>query len=114
MLGGLLTGTFTREYAARLPDDDWRKRRSWFLEPELSATLALVDGLRPIATRHGCTVAQLAIAWVLRRPEVTAVIAGARHPSEIEEDVAAGDLRLSAVDLAEIAGLVTRRERMPK
>jgi len=108
--GGLLTGKFTQERAARLPDDDWRKRRSWFQEPELAANLALVEQLRPIAARNGKTVAQLAIAWILRRPEVTAVIAGARHPWQIEEDVAAWDWKLSAEDIAEIDARLANRK----
>ncbi len=114
VLGGLLTGAFTRETAAQLPDDDWRKRRSWFQEPELGASLALVEGLRPIANRHHRTVAQLAIAWILRRPEVTAVIAGARQPSEIAEDIDASHFRLSAEELREIDELIQQRERMLK
>ncbi len=114
MMGGLLTGKFTQERAARLPDDDWRKRRPYFQEPELSANLAFVAGLRPIAERQGRTVAQLAIAWVLRRPEVTAAIAGARHPAQIEEDAAAWAWVLSAEDSAEIEALLVQRERMLK
>lgn len=114
VLGGLLTGTFTRETAVNLPDDDWRKRRNWFQEPELGASLALVEGLRPIAKRYGRTIAQLAIAWILRRPEVTSVIVGARQPSEVTEDIAPCDLRLSAEDLAEIDELIQRREQMFK
>jgi aryl-alcohol dehydrogenase-like predicted oxidoreductase len=114
MLGGLLTGKFSKERAAHLPDDDWRKRRNWFQDPELSASLALVEGLQPIAASHNRTVAQLAIAWILRRPEVTAAIIGARHPWQIEEDVAACDFRLSAEDLAEIDELVKRREQLLK
>jgi aryl-alcohol dehydrogenase-like predicted oxidoreductase len=112
VLGGLLTGTFTRETAANLPDDDWRKRRNWFQGPELSASLTLVEGLRPIAKRHDRTIAQLAIAWILRRPEVTSVIVGARQPAEIVEDLGASELRLSVEDLAEIDELVKRREQM--
>ncbi len=56
-----------------------------FTEPELSANLWLIDRLRPIAARNGKTLPQLAIAWTLRRPEMTAAIAGARKPSQIEE-----------------------------
>ena len=111
MMGGLLTGKFTKERAACLPDDDWRKGRSYFVEPELSPNLALIEGLRPIAERNGRTVAQLAIAWVLRRPEVTAAIVGARNPSQIEEDVAAWDWELSAEDIADIEPLLAKRER---
>ena len=127
MQAGLLTGKFTRERVASLPDDDWRKRNSHFQEPELSANLALVEKLRPIAERNGRTVAQLAIAWVLRRPlrpfdgaqdrlrsgqaEVTAAIVGARRPSQIEETAPAGDWVLSAEDIAEIDALLAEREQ---
>jgi aryl-alcohol dehydrogenase-like predicted oxidoreductase len=127
MQAGLLTGKFTKERAANLPDEDWRKRNPYFQEPELSANLALVEKLRPIAERNGRTVAQLAIAWVLRRPlrpfdraqdrlrsgqaEVTAAIVGARHPSQIEETAPAGDWVLSAEDIAEIDALLAERER---
>jgi aryl-alcohol dehydrogenase-like predicted oxidoreductase len=111
MQAGLLTGKFTKERIANLPDDDWRKRNSHFQEPELSANLALVEKLRPIAERNGRTVAQLAIAWVLRRSEVTAAIVGARRPSQIEETVPAGDWVLSEEDVAEIDALLVERER---
>jgi len=111
MMGGLLTGRFTRERAGTLPDDDWRKGREWFVEPQLSANLTLVAALRPIAERSRRTVTQLAIAWVLRRPEVTAAIVGARSPAQIEENVAAWDWELSAEDIAEIDALLAMRQR---
>lgn len=111
MQAGLLTGKVTREWVEQLPDDDWRKRNPRFREPELSANLALVEGLRPIAERAGKTVAQLALAWVLRRPEVTAAIVGARRPAQIEETVAAGDWDLSAEEIAAIDALLAARER---
>ncbi|MBM4466338.1 MAG: aldo/keto reductase [Chloroflexi bacterium] len=112
MMGGLLTGKFSKERAEHLPDDDWRRGREWFVEPQLSANLALVEGLRPIAARVGKTVAQLAIAWVLRHPEVTAAIVGARSPAQLEEDAAAWDWVLSAEDTAEIETLLAKREQM--
>jgi aryl-alcohol dehydrogenase-like predicted oxidoreductase len=111
MQAGLLTGKFTRERVASLADGDWRRQNPHFQEPELSANLELVEGLRPIAERNGRTLAQLAIAWVLRRPEVTAAIVGARRPSQIEETAAAGDWVLSAEDIAEIDALLAKRER---
>lgn len=111
MQAGLLTGKVTREWVEQLPDDDWRKRNPRFRDPELSANLALVEGLRPIAERAGKTVAQLALAWVLRRPEVTAAIVGARQPSQIEETVAASDWDLSAEEVAAIDALLAARER---
>jgi aryl-alcohol dehydrogenase-like predicted oxidoreductase len=110
---GLLTGRLTRERVAALPEDDWRRDRNpEFQEPALSANLALVDGLRSIAVRHGRTVAQLAIAWVLRRPEVTSAIVGARKPSHIEGTVEAGDWELGTQDIAEIDALLADRDRI--
>ncbi|GAB4201630.1 MAG: aldo/keto reductase [Roseiflexaceae bacterium] len=113
MQTGLLTGTFSHQRLAALPDNDFRKHNDpHFQEPALSANLALVEGLRPIAARNGRSVAQLAIAWVLHRPEVTSAIVGARRPSQIEETVAAGDWNLSAEDAAEIEELLERREEV--
>jgi aryl-alcohol dehydrogenase-like predicted oxidoreductase len=111
MQAGLLTGKFTPDRVASLPQDDWRRRSSHFREPQLGANLALVEGLRPIAERTGRTLSQLAIAWVLRRPEVTGAIVGARRPSQIEETIAAGTWTLSNEDVAEIQGLLARRDQ---
>lgn len=110
MQTGMLTGKYTRELIEQLPEDDWRKEFSpHFKEPALSANLKLIDGLRPIAERNGKTVAQLAIAWVLRRPELTSAIVGARRPAHIEETVVAGDWVLSPEDIAEIEALLAKR-----
>ena len=109
MASGLLTGKFTRERIAALPADDWRHKNGHFREPELSANLELIEGLRPIAARHGRTVGQLAIAWALRRPELAAAIVGARRPGQVDETVPAADWTLSAEDIAEIDTLLAAR-----
>ncbi len=111
MQAGLLTGKFSRERVTSLPGEDWRTRSEFFQEPQLSANLELVEGLRPVAERSGKTVAQLALAWVLRRPEVTAAIVGARHPGQIEETAPAGDWQLSSAELAQIDALLHQREQ---
>jgi len=111
---GLLSGNFSREYLRNRPPGDLRHREPPFQEPALSANLELAEGLRPIAQKRGRTVAQLAIAWVLRRPEVTAAIVGARRPSQIEETVLAGDWVLSKEDISAIARLIDKRERTLK
>jgi aryl-alcohol dehydrogenase-like predicted oxidoreductase len=110
MSAGLLTGKLTRQRIADLPEGDWRRRNARFSEPRLSANLRLVDKLRPIAGRKGISLAQLAIAWVLRRPEVTAAIVGARRPDQIEETATAGDVSLSETDIAEIESLLAGRD----
>lgn len=109
MQAGLLTGAFTRERAAALPADDWRSRNPFFMEPMLSANLRVVDGLRPIAARLGITVAQLALAWVLRLPVVTSAIAGARRPEQIQETVKAGAIQLPGEVLEQITSLLATR-----
>jgi aryl-alcohol dehydrogenase-like predicted oxidoreductase len=102
MQAGLLTGRFSRERLAKLPAEDWRVRDRFFREPAFSRALEVVDRLRPIAEREHRSLAQLAIAWVLRRPEVTAAIVGARGPQQIEETAPAGDWMLSPELVAEI------------
>lgn len=93
MQKGLLTGKF-QERLGHLTADDHRGQDPDFKDPLLKIHLELVENLRPIAAKHGISVAQLAIAWVLRRPEVTSAIVGARKPSQIDETVAAGDCTL--------------------
>ncbi len=111
MQRGLLTGKFDQEKLAGLPLDDHRRRHADFQEPRFSAALELVDGLRPIVERNGRSCAQLAISWVLRRPEVTAAIVGARRPGQITETAPASDWDLSAEDVAEIDKLLEVFER---
>ena len=111
MQTGILTGRFTRERVANLPEDDWRKRAPTFLEPQLSANLALVEQLRPLAEKRGRTVAQLAIAWALRRLEVTAAIVGARRPEQIEETAPAADWVPSEEDIAAVERSLSEREQ---
>ena len=111
MQSGILTGRFTRERVANLPDSDWRKRAPSFLDPQLGANLALVERLRPLAERQKRTVAQLAIAWTLRRLEVTAAIVGARRADQIEETAPASDWVLSEDDIAAIERSLSEREQ---
>jgi aryl-alcohol dehydrogenase-like predicted oxidoreductase len=102
MASGLLTGAMTRERIARLPADDWRKQSPEFNEPRLSANLALVEQLRLIGERHGCSPGTVAIAWTLRHPAVTAAIVGARKPEQVDDMVAAAGVHLAESDLMEI------------
>ncbi len=87
---GLLTGSFSPARVASLGADDHRSRDPRFHEPALSVHLALVDQLRQIAAEQGRTPGELAIAWILRRPEITSAIVGARRPAQIDALVAGG------------------------
>ncbi|HEU4586455.1 MAG TPA: aldo/keto reductase [Gemmatimonadaceae bacterium] len=105
---GLLTDTFSAERVANLPKTDWRRSSRYFQSPNLEKNLALRDALRPIAARHDATVAAVAIAWVLAWPGVTAAIAGARRPDQIDGWISAAKLRLTSEDLEEIATAIER------
>jgi aryl-alcohol dehydrogenase-like predicted oxidoreductase len=102
LVKGILTGKYNHETIKNFADDDHRRRDKLFQEPHFGAVLDLVTRLQPIARRNGKSLAQLAIAWVLRRKEVTAAIVGAKSPTQIEETAKAGDWELSAKDTKEI------------
>ena len=89
---GLLTGAIGREDAAAI--DDWRAHEGLTKGEFLERALVLVDGMRPIAERMGCTVAQLALAWNWHQPGVTGAIAGSRDARHVRDNARAGDLGL--------------------
>jgi aryl-alcohol dehydrogenase-like predicted oxidoreductase len=105
---GLLTGRFTRERAESLDASDHRSRDPNFRAPRLELHLQLVEGMSKIAADAGHSVAHLAIAWTLRRPDVTSAIVGARSPQQIEETAPAGDWRLSDAQIDELESLLAR------
>ena len=111
MQKGFFTGKFTPEKIAALPPDDVRHKDPEFQMPRLEANLEFVEELKPVAKRNGITLAQLAIAWALRRPEITAAIVGARKAGQIYETAPAADITLSADDIAEIEKLLNKRSK---
>ena len=84
------------------------ERMGGFLQRHLAdaATLERVQRLRPIAQELGLTLAQLALAWVLRRPEVSSAIIGASRPEQVEENARASGVVLAPEALARIEGAV--------
>jgi aryl-alcohol dehydrogenase-like predicted oxidoreductase len=103
MQKGLLTGKFSADYLKTMSPQDHRLVRDRdFMSPRFEQNIAIVEELKKIAAERGKTVAQLAVAWVLRRQEVTSAIVGARKPKQIEETVKAGDWALSDDDIETI------------
>jgi aryl-alcohol dehydrogenase-like predicted oxidoreductase len=102
MASGLLTGAMTRERAAKLSKDDWRRGHPDFTEPNLSRNLELVERLLEIAKRHNRSIGEVAIAWTLQHPAVTGAIVGARNARQAEGVMRAGDLRLNDKEVNEI------------
>lgn len=108
MKSGLLTGAMTRERVAAMPPDDHRRRRPEFQEPALSRNLELAGLLMQIGTRHGRTAGEVAIAWTLRRPEVTGAIVGMRSAAQVQGVIGALDFRLSSQELDEIESFMAQ------
>jgi aryl-alcohol dehydrogenase-like predicted oxidoreductase len=104
---GLLTGAMTRERAAKLSKDDWRRTHPDFTEPNLSRNLALVEHLHQVARRRNRSAGEVAIAWTLRNDAVTGAIVGARNARQAEGVMRAGELRLTDEDVSEIETFVT-------
>ena len=98
---GLLTGKVTAE--RQFSDADGRKKRPTFRPGNRELVNAvLARDVAPIAAAHGATLAQVALAWTLAQPGVTAFIAGARTVAQVEENAAAADLGLSAEEWSAI------------
>jgi aryl-alcohol dehydrogenase-like predicted oxidoreductase len=106
MKSGLLSGAMTRERVAAMPSDDHRRRMPHFQEPRLTRNLELAELLRAIGRRHGRTPGEVAIAWTLRHPAVTAAIVGMRSAKQVEGVIGAAEFRLTPEEVGEIAGFV--------
>lgn len=105
MKNGLLSGRMTAERVARFPEDDCRRRNPAFQEPLLSRNLAIAEGLRKIGDRHGRTAGEVAIAWTLRHPAVTAAIVGMRSAEQVAGVIGALEFRLRPEEISEIDAL---------
>src|SRR3954471_14550121 len=100
---GVLTGKYK---PGEPPPADSRassERMNYFMDAAADqALLERVQRLRPVAERHGLTMAQLALAWVLREQNVASAIIGATRPEQVEDNVGAVGVVLDESSLAEI------------
>ncbi|WP_343728439.1 aldo/keto reductase [Duganella sp.] len=96
LAGGLMSGKFTRHN--QKPGDS---RRSDFDFPIVDKERAwnIIDVLAPIAAAHQCSPARVALAWLLSKPVVTSVIMGAKRVDQLQDNLAAAGLKLSADEL---------------
>jgi aryl-alcohol dehydrogenase-like predicted oxidoreductase len=102
---GLLTGSMSEH--TTFASGDWRAESPDFGGEAFQRNLATVRELRDFAHEAlDCSVAQLAIAWVLANPAVDVALVGARHPGHIEDSVAAAGLELSYDELQQIDHIV--------
>ena len=96
----------TRERFASLPEGDWRRNGKFFQEPMFSKAQFLVERLKAIGDQHGRRPGEVAIAWTLRHPAITATIVGARKPQQIDELIGAATFRLSPQEIEQLDEVV--------
>ena len=92
LAGGLLSGKFRRDFAG---PNDARRARFDFPPVEREHAYDVVDAIRPIAERHGVSVARVALAWLLHQKSVMSVIVGAKTAEQLADNIAAAELQLS-------------------
>ena len=103
---GLLSGKVpaSREF----PETDSRSNRPMFrAENRAKVNAALERAVAQVAAAHGATVAQVVLAWTVQQPGVTAALAGARTPEQVDENAGAGDLVLSDAEWSAIDAAFT-------
>jgi aryl-alcohol dehydrogenase-like predicted oxidoreductase len=105
---GFLAGGFRS--LEQLPQDDVRRGQPRFMGKALAHNLRAADALREIATRHGCTMAQLAIAWVLAQDGCIHTIPGTKRRERLRENLGALALPADSPALAEAAAAIAAIE----
>ena len=96
LAGGLLSGKYGRD---RSGEDGSRRVDFDFPPVDLERTYPVIDAMRKIANARSCSVAQVALAWLLHQPQVTTIIIGAKRPDQLDDNLAAVDIELSADEL---------------
>ena len=91
---------------ARLTADDYRHRDPRYAPGNLPHNLGLVQRLAAVAERLGCTVGQVALAWLLHRAPGIVPIPGTTRTRHLEENVAAAEMELSDDDVEQLSSLV--------
>jgi aryl-alcohol dehydrogenase-like predicted oxidoreductase len=102
---GLLTGKF--DTGASFPENDLRSRMGEFQGEAFQERLSAAEQMKPIAEKHGKTLAQLAINWNLCQPGVTTALTGAKKPAQVKENAGGAGWQLTQADLDEIERIVS-------
>lgn len=105
---GLLTGKYAPDHV--FPEDDERTRSPRFQGELFARYLSIADRLKAVAADKNITLVQLAIAWILRREEVTCVLVGAKNPAQVKEHVGAAEVAFSDGELERIENILQDAE----
>jgi aryl-alcohol dehydrogenase-like predicted oxidoreductase len=99
LAAGLLSGKFKRDQKPRHPA---RRLTSSFPPVDEEHGFRVIDALEAVASRHGATVAQIALAWQFRQPALTAAVVGARNQAQLIDNLKSLDVGLTDEDLAQL------------
>ena len=102
----LAQGVLTGKYNDGIPDGSRGASSDWVREDLTDAKLEKVRKLTGMAADLGLNIIELALAWVLRRPEVSCAITGATCPEHIIANVKASDVELSPSTVEEIYNII--------
>ena len=99
LAGGLLSGKFSRDN--QKPEGS---RRSEFDFPivDKERVWKILDVIAPIAKAHNCSAARISLAWMLKKPFVTSIIVGAKRPDQLQDNLAALDVPLTAEQIKQL------------
>jgi len=98
---GFLTGTLIDP--KELADGDFRALNPRFQDENLERNIRLLDSVKDVASAHGCTAGQVALAWLLTQGNDIVPIPGTRRKKYLDENVAAADVELSREDMATLS-----------
>jgi len=101
---GLLGGKYTLEF--KLSASDWRHDSGVFDPGLFERNLAIVERLKRLAEKRKVALTHLAIQWLLSKPAVGSVIAGAKRADQVEQNAQADSLELTPDDISEIDSIV--------
>ena len=113
LAGGLLSGKYDLGEEHDTTQGQGRRANFDFPPVEKPRARAAMTALREIAGEKGCTVAQVALAWLLHQPVVTSVIIGAKRPDQLADNLGAVDVELSGADLDKLDAATTLAREYP-
>lgn len=100
---GFLTGKYMKN--SDFADGDFRKNNERFQQDSIDHNVKLLNAIQPLAEKYGCTVGQIALAWLLAQYDRIVPIPGTRHVNYLTENAQAADIILNKNDIALLDGI---------
>ena len=96
----MLSGSINRSYVP--PEGSAQKNKKWFQSDKLPKAIDMLEKWNPLCQKYQCTVANLAIAWLLKQGEHINVLSGSTTKAQLEENIKALSIPLADVDAADM------------